>query len=178
APRRTEDLGPSLFGDLAFEALVLPMNAAMDQAFEDQGVERDYELHPGLHSWEYSNAWLRSLLEAQYDRMRQKGGAGSPPPVPVTFDYRSTDAAFGIWGWAFIVERAVVEFLNLRGVSCNGLTLQGTGTVTVTVPAECGTTHDGAATFTVPLGPSHPLSEPAGASASPVYGKTVRIELR
>lgn len=176
-PRRTEDLGPSLFGDLGFETLVLPMNVAMEQAFEDQGVEREYELHPGLHSWEYSNAWLRSLLQAQYDRMRQKDSAGSPPPTPVTFDYRSTDATFEIWGWSFSVDREVVEFLNLRDVSCRGLTLQGTGTVTVTVPAACGTTHNGTATFTVPLGPSHPVNEPAGASALPVYGKTVPIEL-
>jgi hypothetical protein len=70
-----------------------------------------------------------------------------------------------------------VEFLNLTVVSCTGLTLRGTGRVTLTVPAVCGTGRDGSRTFTVDLGPGWPFDEPGGAGTSQVYGRTVTAAL-
>jgi len=75
------------------------------------------------------------------------------------------------------VEREPIEFLNLRNVTCEGLDLQGTGLVTVTVPASCGTGLGGETTFDVDLGPAWPADEPAGASAIPAYGQTAHRSL-
>jgi hypothetical protein len=82
-----------------------------------------------------------------------------------------------VWGWHFVVQRQPVEFLTLRSVSCDGLTLQGTGTVTVRVPPSCGTGYRGAPRFEVDLGPGQATDEPLDASATPLYGRTVRVEL-
>ena len=49
--------------------------------------------------------------------------------------------------------------------------------VTVSVPPACGTRSHGARTFTLNLGPSFPIDEPGGASDTPLYGRTVRVEL-
>ena len=73
--------------------------------------------------------------------------------------------------------REPVEFLTLNEVSCDGLTLRGSGAVTVTVPEPCGTTLNGKSTFDVDLGPSWPVDEPAGASDFTIYGVSVRVEL-
>ena len=99
--------------------------------------------------------------------------------LPV-FDYRSISRDFSIWNWHFSVDRDPTEFLTLRSVSCDGLTLQGTGKVTVTVPPPCHTSLDGTPktrTFTVDLGAAQATDEPLGLGATPVYGRTAHITL-
>jgi S-formylglutathione hydrolase FrmB len=176
-PRRLEDIGPSYPISQAFEGIVLPMNLEMDLSFRLAGVEHTFEIHPGLHSGVYWNPFLRAQLAAQYARVRHADGTGSPPPMPTVFDYRTISKDFEIWGWRFSVAREPVEFLMMNDVSCDGLTLRGSGVVTVTVPAACGTTLKGRSTFDVDLGPSWPVDEPAGASDVPAYGFSVRVEL-
>jgi hypothetical protein len=176
-PRRIADVGPSSLTAQAFEVIVLPMNREMDAAFTVEGVERSFEVHPGIHSGTYWNAFLRGQLEAQYARVRHFDGGGAPTPWPTRFDFRSIARDFEIWGWTFHVARQPVEFLTLTGVTCSGLTLRGTGVVTVTVPASCGTGVNGSPTFTVDLGASFPIDEPGGASALPIYGRTAHIAL-
>jgi len=186
-PRRAADVTdpPRYAFEQAFEAIVLPMNIDMELAFTSERVQRTYELHPGLHSDTYWNPFLRAQLEAQYARVRHWDGAGSPPPAPTTFDYRSISTSFSVWGWDFTVDRPAVEFLTLRNVSCRSLSLQGTGSVTVTVPAACdsGFDPDGAgpkpatSTFAVDLGNAHPIDEPLGVGATPIYGTTRTITL-
>lgn len=176
-PRRAEDFGASYPVAQAFEIIVLSMNLGMETAFRVQGVERDFEIHPGIHSGVYWNPFLRQQIAAQYARVRHADGTGDPPPAPSLFDFRSISTDFGIWGWHFQVAREPVEFLTLTDVSCDGLTLRGSGVVTVTVPAGCGTTLDGATTFEVDLGPSWPVDEPGGASDVPAYGLSVRVDL-
>jgi len=73
-------------------------------------------------------------------------------------------------------DRRPIEFLNLRQVSCSGLTLQGTGMVTITVPPSCSA-YAGPNPVVVDLGPSLPIDEPAGASALPTTGRTVSVVL-
>jgi hypothetical protein len=174
-PRRLEDLTDP--GAQAFEDIVFPMNVAMESAFTAEHVEHVFEIHPGLHSEPYRGAFVRAQLAYQYARVLHPpdsfGATGSPPPPPTTFDYRSIRDDFTIWGWRFQVERQPIEFLNLRDVSCSGLTLQGTGTVLVTPPPSCGKS-----AVTVDLGPTFPIDEPGGASALPVYGKTVTVSLQ
>jgi hypothetical protein len=162
----------------AFEALVLTTNQELNAAFDDEGVSYHYELHPGIHEDAYWNPWLRSQEEAQYARLLHPGGGGNPPPPPAVFSYRSIFRDFTVWGWHVQVQRADVEFLQLSGVSCSGFTLRGTGTVTVTVPAACGTGFDGSRTVPVDLGPSMPLDAQGTADALPVYGRTVTVALQ
>jgi hypothetical protein len=173
-PRRPEDLQDP--GAQAFEIIVVPMNADMELAFASEGVANDYETHPGIHSGTYWDPFLRGQLEAQYARLLHRNG-GHSPPAPSSFDYRTIRTDFSVWDWRFHVDRQAVEFLELRSVSCSGLALQGTGTVTVSVPARCQTGLHGRPTFTVDLGPSMPTDEPAGLGATPIYGRTVTVAL-
>jgi S-formylglutathione hydrolase FrmB len=173
-PHRAEDLGSSYPIQQAFEAIVLPMNIEMDLSFTLAGVAHEFEIHPGLHSDAYWNPFLRQQLEAQYARVRHLGGNGTPTPFPDHFDYRSIATDFGIWGWRFQVTREPVEFLTLTSVSCDGLTVRGTGVVSVTVPASC---HTKQKSVTMDLGESFPIDEPGGASDAPAYGRTVRVDL-
>jgi S-formylglutathione hydrolase FrmB len=176
-PRRPEDFSSNPAGyptAQAFEDIVLPMNLEMEAAFIGQGVEQDFHIHPGLHSRPYRDPYLRHQLEEHYARLEH---GGNPIGRPDVFDYRSIAKRFSIWGWRFQIDRKPVEFLNLRNVSCSGLTLQGTGSVTVKIPGQCQTGFEGERTFTVDLGPSYPIDEPAGASAAPIYGKTVTRNL-
>lgn len=174
----TGDTG-ALGGDVSsepFENIVFPMNVDMVTAFAEDGVENTYALHQGNHQDAYRNAWFRGLEEYAYARLSHRGG-GHPPAPPTMFDYRSISTGFSIWGWNFIVDRQQVEFLTLRSVSCQGLTLQGTGVVTVTVPKSCVTGLAGHSVFQVNLGPSEPTSDPAALGATPAYGDTVSVRL-
>jgi hypothetical protein len=149
----------------------------MEAAFRDEGVTHEYDLHQGLHSDPYRWPWLREQLEAQYARVRHWDGPGAVPAPATRFDYRTISTDFSVWGWAFHVARQPVEFLELRGVSCSGLSLQGTGVVTVSVPRSCHTGLGGKRTFDVDLGASMPVDEPANLGATPVYGRTVSVTL-
>jgi S-formylglutathione hydrolase FrmB len=179
-PRRPQDFTdvPAYLVAQGFETIVLPMNVEMDEALGSQGVPRDFEVHPGIHSEVYWNPFVREQLEAQYARVAHAGSGGRPPPQPSRFDYRTIERRFSVWDWSFRVRRRAVEFLTLREVSCRGLTLQGTGVVSVRVPAACGTGFRGDPSFEVNLGPGWPFDEPLTAGALPLYGTTKRIVLR
>lgn len=173
-PRQASDFAnpAGYFGAQAFEAIVRVSNIEQNQAFADAGVQQHYELHPGIHSDAYWNPWLRGQVEAQFAAMRHADGSGQPPPLPTTFDYRSTASRFAVWGWRFAVQRPASEFVDLTGVTCAGLTVRGTGQVTVTPPPRCH-----AAPATVDLGPGMPTDAPAGADEAPVYGNVVHVRL-
>lgn len=168
-PRQPQDAGGT-----PFEVLVTPMNIDMEAAFTQLGVEHVSAIHQGNHSDVYRNAWYRGLLEYAYARLQHPDGQGSPPPAPTTFDYRSINPNFDVWGWHFEVVRPVIEFLTVKSASCSQVTLQGSGNVTFTVPASCGLA---TSTYHVDLGPSVPIDEEGGAGATPVYGTTVTLTL-
>lgn len=172
-PRRSADFAsPSDYVVAqSFEALVLDMNVDFQAATTDVGVSDHYELHPGIHSYPYWNPWLRGQLEHQFAAFSQ------PPPAPDRFGYQTVDRSFSIWGWRFDVARPTVEFLQLRDVMCSSLTLRGTGQVTFEVPASCGTGSNGSRIVHVDLGPSMPTDAPAGADATPAYGRTMTVHL-
>ena len=178
-PRRPEDLAsPQGYAAAqGFESAVLPLNLYADAMLDRYGVAVDTALYPGLHSLPYWAPYYRAQLADQYAHLRHRDGGGNPPPRPTTFDYRTPERRFRAWGWTVVVDRPADEFLNLTSVDCDGLTLRGSGQVTVTVPASCGTGLDGARTFTVDLGPSQPVDEPLGAGSSSSYGRTVMVAL-
>ena len=157
-----------------FEVLVTPMNLDMEAALTDTGVEHTSAIHPGNHSSVYRNAWYRGLLEFAYARLQHPDGGGTPPATPATFNYRTINRDFSIWGWHVSVARDTVEFLTLRSVSCSSITLQGSGLVTFTARPSCGLSTP---TVTVDLGPSAPVNEQGNAGATPVYGNTVTVPL-
>jgi S-formylglutathione hydrolase FrmB len=175
-PRRQEDVGDVT--SQAFEDVVFPMNVDMQLAFHDEHVRNTFAVHQGLHSDAYRNAWFRGLEEFAYARLHHLDGGGAPPRPPTSFDYRTVAAAFSIWGWRVQVDRQAVEFLTLRQVSCRSITAQGSGVVTVTVPASCHTGMRGRSTFTIDLGPGMPASDPAGLGSLGQYGQTKTVRLR
>lgn len=164
-PRRTADLSDPV--SIAFEDAVFPMNVDMQLAFADSGIPNTFAVHQGVHSDVYRNAWLRGLEEYAFARMAH------PSPMPPSFNYRTVDRSFSIWGWTVTVDRPNVSFLTLRAVSCHAVSLQGSGRVTITVPPSCGTSRAGHTTFTVDLGPSFPVDF----GAVPVTGRTVTVRL-
>lgn len=177
-PRMASDFSlPGYFTAQAFEDLVLPTNVELNQAFARAGVRQHYELHPGIHEDVYWNPWLRVQVAAQYAALRHWDGTGHPPPRPTTFSYVSGAKRFEVWGWRFSVRRPVDELLRLTNVSCAGLTLRGTGEVTLTVPKRCHSTFRGSRVVTADLGPSLPAGDTADVDATPGYGRTVHINL-
>jgi S-formylglutathione hydrolase FrmB len=174
-PRQTSDLTDVTA--LAFEDIVFPMNIDMQLAFAGEHVTNTFAIHQGIHSDTYRNAWLRGLEEYAYARLDHPDGSGHPPAAPASFEYRTVDPDFAIWGWHVQVKRPVEEFLEMRSVSCHSVSLQGTGLVTITVPPACHTGVGGHTTFQVDLGPSFPFDEPLGVGALPVYGRTATIAL-
>lgn len=154
---------PQDAGDTPFEVIVFPMNIDMQVDFKAAGVENTFAIHQGVHSDVYRNAWFRGLEEFAWTHSQHPG------PVPATFDYRSINTSFTIWGWTFSGRRTAVEFLDLSNVSCDQLTMSGSGTWTVTPPARCG----GHRSVSVDLGPSGAVDQPA-----PVVGRTVTVSLR
>lgn len=58
-----------------------------------------------------------------------------PGSAPTSFDYRSIEPRFEVFGWSVQADRnRALEFFNLHDVSDTGLTLTGSGTTTVTTP--------------------------------------------
>jgi hypothetical protein len=49
--------------------------------------------------------------------------------------------------------------------------------VTLTPPGRCQSVLHGRRPVTVDLGPSAPVDDPANAGATPVYGRTVTVDL-
>lgn len=146
-------------------------------AFELEGVAYHYEQHKGTHSGLYIAPFYRYYYERLYDRLRHWDGGGAPPPRADRFDYRSTARRFEVWGWRFAVDRQPTEFLQVRDASCSSLTLQGSGTVTVTVPGRCRTGVDGTRTFAVDLGASMPTDEHTPVGTTGLYGHSVTVSL-
>ena len=178
----------SLIGSEALEAAVMPMNQEMRLALKQDGIPFTYQLHPGTHSLEYWAPYIRAQLEWQYARVAHPG-APLTLNDPELFDYRSIDRDFSVWGWGAHVDRTPDEFLTLWNASRNGVTITGSGTVTVTTPAfgVTGVTVTGAkgpvsvtvaggrATVTFTIGPSYPTDERVGASGIPEIDHTVRL---
>jgi S-formylglutathione hydrolase FrmB len=129
---------PGYLTSQAFEDLVLPTNVEMNQAFAAAGVRQHYELHPGIHEDLYWNPWLRAQVVAQYAVVRHAGGGGHPPPAPTAFDYTSGESTFAVWGWKVSDRPAVAGMLTMTDVTCRGLTVRGSGEVTVTPAPRCG----------------------------------------
>ncbi|HEX9767315.1 MAG TPA: alpha/beta hydrolase-fold protein, partial [Nitriliruptorales bacterium] len=99
-----------------------------------------------------------------------------PLPAPHRFSYKTTDRAFGVWGYEFDVDRPNTEFLSVLGARLDGtdLILAGTGTVTVTTPA----TFEPGRTMPVVLTPDPHTEDPraSGQALAPLRPVELLIE--
>ncbi|MEV0247336.1 alpha/beta hydrolase family protein [Nocardia sp. NPDC050712] len=58
-----------------------------------------------------------------------------PPAPPATFGFRSIEPSFEVWGWSVRADpNRAVEFLDLREVGVDELTITGSGITTLTTP--------------------------------------------
>jgi S-formylglutathione hydrolase FrmB len=105
-----------------------------------------------------------------------------PRPDPQTFNYRSIEPHFTVWGWRIASDPGrALEFLQMRGAGSSGVTLVGSGTTQVTTPpffkgraavdviAADGKhrlvpDRDGRLRFSVALGPAHSNQQDTAAS--------------
>lgn len=188
-----DDADPS---NLAIESAIFQMNNIYDASLTVAGVAHSYRPYAqGGHDWWH---WQQDLRDAW---PVIAAAFASPPPAPTRFDVRSMETNFDAWGWTFAVARATTEFLDAEGVGARGLTLSGSGRVTVTtapvyapgsrlrltssngrvVAPALRAGSDGRARFDVVLGPSHTVQEltPAGraAAAQPGYWETVHLDI-
>ncbi|MES3021610.1 MAG: alpha/beta hydrolase-fold protein [Pseudomonadota bacterium] len=114
-------------------------------------------------------------------------------PAPSSFDYRSIEPAFSVYGWSVAADPArALEFLALSGVSSHGLSIAGSGATQVTTPplfiasrpvsvvidgvaTNVVATPDGRATFTAHLGEANAGQQYRGGSTTNVTSATVSL---
>lgn len=165
-PRRPDD------DVVGFETILYPTNLNLEQVLDHFGIERTFHVGPGDHSSAYAVPYFREQLEQQYANLRHRDGSGDPRPQPASFSYRTIKTDFTVWGWRFHIDREPVEFLHLTDVTCDGLIVRGTGTVTITPPPSCGK-----ASVSVDLGPSQATDEHGYIGNSASYGTTKSVPL-
>ena len=123
----------------------------------------------GSHAWPY---WMRDLRRF-LPIMEHAFAHPRPTPPRIPFAYRTTANRFTIWGWTFSARRPAWEFTYLTHVGPNGLTVAGSGTITVATPSLYQPEHrytitisgtqtqtvnsstEGSLSFTIALGRGH-----------------------
>jgi S-formylglutathione hydrolase FrmB len=178
-PRRIEEqTDPFTAVGIGLEHLVATETGPLaDQEATLREVPHIFEFHPGIHSNPYWSPYFRVWMEEMYAVVQHWDGGGNVFPAPDVFDYRTVFEDFSVWGWQFSIDRGVDEFINLTNVSCDSLTLRGTGVVTTTVPLSCGTGVNGSRAVTTDLGPSIPTNEPVALGLCDSYGNTETVAL-
>ena len=137
-------------------------------------VWKDYG--PGCHTAPNFTREVTDTL-AVFERV-----LANPPAPSTTFDYRSIEPHFTIWGWQVDADPArALEFLEVEDVGSRGATFTGSGTTTITTPRifrrlravdvdSQGTTRTlapdpaGRLRFTIDLGAAHPNQQHTNAS--------------
>lgn len=93
------------------------------------GVPHVYQPYlQGQHNWYHFHEDLHLAWDSIMADFRR------PPAVPAHFDYCSIEPAFGVWNWEVAVNRTVTEFLAMHDAGTDGVTLRGSGHVSVTTP--------------------------------------------
>lgn len=112
----------------AIEAVVFMENTTVHNTLAANGIPHMW--HP--YSWGcHGVALFRQQIREALPGLRAAFGSRAPE----VFDYRSIEPVFSIFGWSVRADpQRALEFLDLKQVSRHGLTLAGSGTVTVTTP--------------------------------------------
>jgi S-formylglutathione hydrolase FrmB len=114
-------------GPLSFlESEILVSSQSFDRALSDARVAHRNDFYGcGTHTYRY----FQRDLHAFWPQMIK--AFGTPPPQ--SFDYRTADPGFTVWGWTFTADpKRATEFLDIHRASPAGLTITGSGTETVT----------------------------------------------
>jgi S-formylglutathione hydrolase FrmB len=141
---------------------------------------RDYG--PGCHTPANFKREIADTLTAF------EGLLAAPRPDPATFDFRSIDPRFDIWGWHVEADpRRALEFLRLRG-GRDAVTLTGSGRTSVATPAwyrglrsvdvdgvPAAPGPDGRLRFAVDLGPAHPVQQYTQGAATTFTSRSVAL---
>lgn len=127
----TEDNNP---GFLVLEEVIWLTNEEFHRALTAAGVTHTYLREPQrAHSF---YVWQESFQEHAWPQMQAVFTGDAVDEDVEPFRYRSTEPAFDVFGWEVSVDRAQVEFLQLADVDrTSGLSIEGSGVVTITTPA-------------------------------------------
>jgi S-formylglutathione hydrolase FrmB len=109
-----------------FEAVPARQTQLFHERLDQLGISNEYVPYgAGSHSWPYfTRAFVWSLPAVMADVSR--GGAS-----PATFDYKSADDRYSVYGWDVKVDRKVREFSALLRASSTGFQLAGSGDASV-----------------------------------------------
>lgn len=126
-------LGNDMPGDnqttRAMEVAVGVLNYEFNLKMLALDIPHTFHVNPlATHTGYYFLGWFKQALPVMEQTFAANAG------TPASFDYQAIESSFDIFGWNFATQRDVVEFLYLTDVSRDGLTLQGSGVVSVTTP--------------------------------------------
>jgi len=116
----------SLEAGLVQESTVYEQTQNLDAALTAAAIPHVTDLYGcGTHIGKY----IQRDLHAFWPQMVAAWGT----PAPTSFDYRTADASFSVYGWSFANDPArAMEFLDVRGASASGVQLTGSGRLAVT----------------------------------------------
>jgi S-formylglutathione hydrolase FrmB len=122
-----ETLG-DLFGCILEAGIILPESISFHNTLEELGIAHVWQRYSwGCHSVAHFGQQIGDTLPGFM--------AAFGTPAPSSFDYRSIEPAFSVYGWSVAADPArALEFLELGNVGRQGLTLSGSGTTVVTTP--------------------------------------------
>ena len=147
-PAIGEGTGSGDAASCVIEGGVHMASVSLHEELDALGIGHEWEDYgPGCHT---PQNFKREVLDsiARFETV-----FANPPAPPRTFDYRSIEPHFRVWGWTVKADPdRALEFLELSNVGRRKATFTGSGTTTVTAPNPNGPGH---VRFTVNLGPPH-----------------------
>jgi S-formylglutathione hydrolase FrmB len=122
--------GPDGCSGDVYESQVHEESVALHQQLVADRIAHTWlDYGPGCHNFYYWNRDLRqwlSILTAWF---------AHPAPPPVSFAFNDIDPGYSVYGWSVALRRPALEWSELS-VRAGGFTLRGSGSATVTTPAE------------------------------------------
>ncbi len=118
--------GPADPGGAFLERSVYEQSVSMHNRLLTLGIDHTWDDYgPGTHNFAYWNRSLQRTLPTFMNVFAENR------QDPRRFSYRSIESTYDIYGWTVTMDRPVVEFSALEGVSREGFTLSGSGDATV-----------------------------------------------
>ena len=109
-------------------ALIQPESISLHDTLSTLGIAHVMQQYAwGCHSEIFFQQEIRDSLPGFV--------AAFGTPAPASFNYRSIEPSFSVYGWSLVADPArALEFLALGGVSSEGFTVSGSGVTVVTTP--------------------------------------------
>ncbi|MFT3864122.1 MAG: alpha/beta hydrolase family protein [Solirubrobacterales bacterium] len=112
------------------EAAVFQGSTSFSAKLDKLGIAHLWKNYgPGCHSPQNFEREIADTLTVFTEEF------ADPPAAPSSFDYESIEPSFDIWGWHVAADpKRALEFMRLENVGDEGMTIEGSGTTTVTSP--------------------------------------------